>query len=101
MKRFITILIMLILFGITGCGSGADYSSEEITTEAMQNEQNEISKINYNFDKNPYYQKDNHNVVAAEEGYYFVRNTSMNGVMVTIMLILEDLLLIHQVMCFS
>ena len=29
MKRFITILIMLILFGITGCGSGADYSSEE------------------------------------------------------------------------
>jgi len=70
-----------------GCGTGADYSSEEITTEAIsqdqnqQKEQEEVPRIDYNFDKNPYYQKDNHNVVVAEDGYYFVRNTTSSGIM--------------------
>ena len=71
MKGLITILIMAMLFVTSGCGTGADYSSEEITTEAIsqnqnqQNEQEEVPRIDYNFDKNPYYQKDNHNVVVA------------------------------------
>lgn len=85
MKGLITILIMAMLFVTSGCGTGADYSSEEITTEAIsqnqQNEQEEVPRIDYNFDKNPYYQKDNHNVVVAEDGYYFVRNTTSSGMM--------------------
>ena len=32
MKGLITILIMAMLFVTSGCGTGADYSSEEITT---------------------------------------------------------------------
>ena len=41
MKGLITILIMAMLFVTSGCGTGADYSSEEITTEAIsQNQQN-------------------------------------------------------------
>lgn len=81
MKKLMAIFTAVILLVINGCGTGADYSSEEITTDTVQQEQAVFPDFNYDFDKKPYYQKDNHNVVAAEDGYYFVRNNSADGVL--------------------
>ena len=69
MKRTFLILLSIIIFALTGCGQ--DYSSEERTTEAVQNK---FPKISYNSTEKPYYQNDNHIVAVAENGYYFVRN---------------------------
>ena len=84
MKKLLSIFMVAVLLVIAGCGTKADYSSEEVTTEetvTVKQEQKVFTDFKYDFSKNPYYQKDNHNVVVAEDGYYFVRNMSFNGVL--------------------
>ena len=73
MKRIFLMLLSIIFCALTGCGH--DYSREERTTEAVQNK---FPDIIYNSTEKPYYQKDNHIVAIAENGYYFVRNLPLS-----------------------
>ena len=73
MKRIFLMLLSIIFCALTGCGH--DYSREERTTEAVQNK---FPNIIYNSTEKPYYQKDNHIVAIAENGYYFVRNLPLS-----------------------
>ncbi|MDO5381640.1 MAG: hypothetical protein Q4F06_02830 [Eubacteriales bacterium] len=70
-KKFICIAMVIVCIANTLIGCGADYSSEELVTQDVQNKFPEFS---FNSDEQPYYQKDNHIIAVAEKGYYFVRN---------------------------
>ena len=69
-KRMVFLIVTMLLF-TTGCG--ANYSSEEITTETAQNK---FPNFSYDSAQTPYYQKDNHMIAVAENGYYFIRNAT-------------------------
>ncbi|MDO5403263.1 MAG: hypothetical protein Q4F11_07475, partial [Eubacteriales bacterium] len=73
-KRKWILIVSMMIICCTGCGK--NYSDEELTTEDSRNKFPEFS---FDSTQKPYYQKDNHAVAIAENGYYFVRNISFGS----------------------
>lgn len=74
MKNYVSKLLLMfcgviMAFIVVGCGK--NYSDEIIETKA---EQDKFPEFAYDISENPYYQKDNHMIAIAENGYYFARN---------------------------
>lgn len=81
MKKIYIILIAICFISSAGCGNAKNYISEEIPEQTLvdENSTEEVDDFQYDFTQNPYYLKDNHDVVVADGGYYFVRNTTLSG----------------------